>query len=560
VSALRRICAALGVALAAASAPSSQDRSEPFVFTDITAAAGIDFVHVNGASGRKYLVETMGSGAVFFDYDGDGDPDLYLVNGGALPGFVAAKPVQGALYRNDGHGGFTDVTRESGLAHEGYGMGAAAGDYDNDGDEDLYVTHYGRNRLFRNNVNGTFTDVTAEAGVGKSSWGTSAAWSDLDADGDLDLFVTNYVNWSLDNDPKCWQRGVATPVRAYCLPDNFRGLPDEIYRTRGDGTFEAVGKEAGVALQTGRGLGVVALDENVDGLPDLYVANDMVPNFLFRNLGGMRFAEVGVELGVAYDGNGNALAGMGVDAGDYDRDGDLDLYVVNFQDEPDSLYRRDDNGFFTEVSARAGLAQPSMETLSFGTAFADLDNDSFPDLVVANGQLESLTAGSSQAQRKQLFRNLGQGRFEEVRPLGKGFDRVGVGRGLAVADIDNDGDLDLLFTNCGDHPDLLRNDTPSGNALRLLLIGTRANRDAVGARVLVDLGDARPVFEVKAGSSYLSQNERIVHVGLGKRRRVEGVRIRWPGAGEESLGPLAAGQLAVVKQGAGVIASHPFRR
>jgi hypothetical protein len=528
-------------------------------FTDITAAAGIDFVHVTGETGRKYLVETMGSGVVFFDYDGDLDPDLYLVNGGALPGFVAAGPIQGALYRNDGHGAFTDVTLASGLAHEGYGMGAVAGDYDNDGDPDLFVTHYGRDRLFRNNGDGTFTDVTEKAGVGNPLWGSSATWSDLDADGDLDLFVANYVDWSLDKNSACVRRGAAKPVPTYCPLNHFQGLPDELYRNRGDGTFEAIGKEAGVALTTGKGLGVVALDENVDGLPDLYVANDQVPNFLFRNLGGMRFAEVALDVGVAYDANGSALAGMGVDAGDYDQDGDLDLYVTNFQGEHDSLYRRDDKGFFTEVSAPAHLMLPSMKTLSFGTAFADLDNDSLLDLVVANGHLESVD-GAPQAQHKQLFWNLGKGRFEEVHPSGNGFDSIGVGRGLATADIDGDGDLDLLITNNGGRPELLRNDSPSGNVLRLLLVGRRSNRDAVGARLLVDLGDVRQVFEVKAGSSYLSQNERIVHIGLGKRSRVEGIRIRWLGSGEESLGPLAAGQLAVVREGEGVIASHPLRR
>jgi hypothetical protein len=547
------------MALATAAVASSQDRAQPFAFTDITAAAGIDFVHVSGETGRKYLVESMGSGAVFFDYDGDLDPDLYLVNGGALPGFVAAGPVQGALYRNEGRGRFTDVTAASGLAHEGYGMGAVAGDYDNDGDQDLFVTHFGRDRLFRNNGDGTFTDVTEKAGVGNPLWGSSAVWSDLDGDGDLDLFVANYVDWSVDKNSLCYRRGAAKPEPLYCPLNQFQGVPDELYRNRGDGTFEAVGKEAGVALTTGKGLGVVALDENVDGLPDLFVANDQVPNFLFRNLGGMRFADVALEVGVAYDANGSALAGMGVDAGDYDQDGDLDLYVTNFEGEHDSLYRRDDKGFFTEVSAPARLMLPSMKTLSFGTAFADLDNDSLLDVVVANGHLESV-GGAPQAQPKQLFRNLGQGLFEEARPSGGGFDGVGIGRGLALADIDGDGDQDVLVTNNRGRAQLLRNDTPSGNVLRLLLVGRRSNRDAVGARLLVDLGDVRQVFEVRSGSSYLSQNERIVHIGLGNRSRVEGIRIRWPGAGEESLGPLAAGQLAVVREGSGVIASHPLRR
>jgi len=535
-----------------------------FQFADVTAVAGIDWVHVTGASGRKYLVETMGSGAVFFDYDSDLDPDLYLANGGALPGYTPAAPLNGALYRNDGSGHFTQVTVGSGLEQQGYGMGAVAADYDDDGDPDLYLTHYGPDQLYRNNGDGTFTDVTALAGAANSLWGSSAAWSDLDGDGFLDLYVATYLNWSLDNNPDCSQRLGDKVLHSYCLPDAFLGLPDALYRNRGDGTFEDRSREAGVALAGGKGLGVVAVDYDQDGRPDLYVANDTVPNFLFHNEGGMRFSEVGLDLGVAYDGKGNALAGMGVDAADYDQDGDFDLFVTNFQGEPNTLYRQDADGFFTDVSFSSGLGRPSLRFLGFGTAFADLDNDSDLDVVVANGHLDDTRAfldeGASYPQLNQIYRNRGDGRFDEVSAAGPGFELLKVSRGLAVADLEGDGDLDLVFTHSGDRPDLLRNDTPGGQALRLLLIGRRANRDGVGARLLFDSGKgSETIVEVRAGSSYLSQNERIVHLGLGARRELPRLRILWPGSGEEVVGPLSAGELVLILEGVGVVGSFPFR-
>jgi hypothetical protein len=561
--ALFRRCLSLAVALVslrgATRGFAPGETTSDFVLVDVTERSGISFLHLTGATGRKYLVETMGSGVVFFDYDSDLDPDIYFVNGGALPGFVAAGPIEGALYRNDGRGRFVDETREAGLSHEGYGMGAQAADYDNDGDPDLYVTHFGRDRFFRNNGDGTFSELTEQVGLGNPLWGTAAVWSDLDVDGDLDLYVVNYLDWSLDNNPPCWQRREGGPILSYCLPDAFRGLPDELYRNRGDGTFEAVGRSAGISLPTGKGLGGLSLDENADGLPDLYVANDTVPNFLFRNRGGLRFDEMALELGVAYDASGAALAGMGVDAADIDKDRDLDLIVTNFQGELNTLYRRDPDGFFTDVSVPSGIGLPSLDRLGFGTAFADLDDDSLPDLVVANGQLDSEdVTGTPQAQPNQLFQNLGGGRFREVSPAGGAFDTRKVSRGLAVADVDGDSDLDLLVTNSGDRPDLLRNDTPGGGALRLLLVGRTSNRDAVGARIELDEEGGGRLFELRAGSSYLSQHERILHVGLGPRARVERLRILWPGRNEQVLESLDADQLAVVVEDVGVVASFPF--
>ncbi len=535
-----------------------------FHFRDVTVPAGIDWVHVTGGSGRKYLVETMGSGAVFFDYDSDLDPDIYLANGGALPGFTPSAPVEGALYRNEGNGRFSEVTIASSLHQHGYGMGAVAADYDNDGDADLYLTHHGPDQLFRNNGDGTFTDVTALAGVENPLWSSSAAWSDLDGDGFLDLYVATYLNWSLKNHPDCSQGMGSKVLHSYCLPDAFQGLSDTLHRNRGDGTFEDQSREAGIALPGGKGLGVVAVDYDQDGRPDLYVANDTVPNFLFHNKGGMRFSEVGLDLGVAYDGKGNALAGMGVDAGDYDQDGDFDLFVTNFQGEPNTLYRQDGDGFFTDVSFPSGLGRPSLAFLGFGAAFADLDNDSDLDVVVANGHLDDtrtfLDEAPSYPQLNQVYRNRGDGRFDVVSGAGGGFDLLKVSRGLTLADIEGDGDLDLLFTNSADRPDLLRNDTVGGNALRVLLVGRGANRDAVGSRLIFDSGrGSETIVEVRAGSSYLSQNDRIVHLGLGSRGSAPRVRITWPGSGAEEVGPLPAGTLAVIVEGKGVVSSFPFR-
>ncbi len=546
--------------------PSLSPAQEPptFQFVDITARAGIDFTHVTGASGEKYMIETMGAGVVFFDYDGDLDPDLYLVNGGMLPGFQREESVTGALYRNDGQGRFSNVTAFSGLTFPGYGMGAAASDYDNDGDVDLYVTEFGPNRLFRNNGDGSFAEVAEWAGVVSHLWSVGASWSDLDGDGNLDLYVSNYLDFGFDNNPDCSQRKGGKVLRSYCLPDAFRGLPDALFRNRGDGTFEDVSQQAGIALPSGKGLGVLAFDYDGDGLSDLYVANDTVPNFLFRNHGGLYFTEEALQSGVAYDGDGRALAGMGVDVGDYDRDGDLDLVVTNFQGELNTLYRNDQGGFFTDVSSYAGVGRPSLRSLGFGTAFADLNNDGFLDIVAANGHVldntSELTEGSSYPQRNQIFWNRGSGRFNEVLEVGPGFELVKVSRGLAVADLEGDGDLDLLFANSGDRPDLLANETSSGNALRLLLIGRAANRNAVGARLVLDIGGDEPMTtEVRAGSSYASQNELVVHIGLGSKTEVPSARIYWPGAGEETLGPLRAGELALVVEGLGVVGTFPFR-
>ncbi len=502
---------------------------------DVTSESGVEFRHETGATGEKYMTETMGAGVVFFDYDADGNPDLLFINGGDPTGGRALSISAATLYRNDGQGSFTDVSLTAGVEHLGYGMGATAGDYDNDGDADLYVTHYGPNVLFRNNGDGTFSDVTTEAGVGNAQWSASATWADLDNDGHLDLYVTNYVDFSLTNNPNCSQTRDGTVIRAYCLPDAFGGVPDEIYRNRGDGTFESAGSPAGIALPSGKGLGVVSLDYDHDGLLDLYVANDTMPNFFFRNRGDLAFEEIGLITGVSYDADGNALAGMGVDRSDYDRDGDLDLFVTNFEGESNTLYRNEANGFFTDIAMRAGVGRPSLHRLGFGTVFADLDNDGLDDLIVANGHVldnAEVLHGSDYAQTNQVYHNDGGGIFSATD---LGAPRVS--RGLAVADWDGDRDLDVAISSSGAAPEILRNDTEGGGSLRVHLVGRQANRDGTGA--VIEAGSRR--FESAAATSYLSQSEHVVHVGLGDEARVEEIRVTWPTGHEESRGSFEAG-------------------
>ncbi len=502
---------------------------------DVTSQSGAYFRHETGATGEKYMTETMGSGVVFFDYDADGDADLLFVNGGDPTGRRASSTSAATLYRNDGHGSFTDVSLAAGLEHIGYGMGATAGDYDNDGDADLYVTHYGPNFLFRNDGDGTFSDVTTEAGVGNAQWSASATWADFDNDGHLDLYVTNYLDFSLTNNPNCSQRRDGNVIRAYCLPDAFRGVPDELYRNRGDGTFESAGSRAGIALPSGKGLGVVSLDYDHDGLLDLYIANDTMPNFFFRNRGDLAFEELGLIAGVSYDADGNALAGMGVDRSDYDRDSDLDLFVTNFEGEANTLYRNEANGFFTDIAMRSGIGRPSLRRLGFGAVFADLDNDGLDDLIVANGHVldnADVLQGSDYAQPNQVYHNDGGGIFS-VSDL----DAVGVSRGLAVADWDGDLDLDLVISSSGGAPELLRNDTEGGASLRIRLVGRQTNRDGIGT--VIKVGSRR--FESAAATSYLSQSENVVHIGLGDEGSIEEIHVTWPGGHEERRGPFDAG-------------------
>ena len=531
----------------------------PIVLTDVTSEAGIRFTHNTGAFGEKYLPETLGAGAVWLDANGDGRQDLLLVNSTNWPGRGAGTPP--ALYRNDGGWSFTDVTRGSGLDDPIYGIGGAAADYDNDGRLDLYLTALGPNRLYRGNGDGTFTDVTAAAGVGDPGFSTSALWFDYDRDGHLDLFVANYVEWTTETDLFCTLDG---ETKSYCTPESYTGQSATLYRNRGDGTFEDVTADAGVAAPSAKALGVVMLDGDADGWMDVFVANDTQPNQLFRNRGDGTFEDIAVTAAVAFSETGVARAGMGADAADYDDSGLPGLVIGNFSNEMVALYHNEGNGLFIDEAPRSPLGRATLLTLTFGCFFFDVDLDGRLDILAANGHVADdvgrVQTRVSHAQRPQLFRNLGGGRFEEVTGAGEGFDAPLVGRGAAYADADGDGDLDVVITANGGAPRLLRNDTAAGNVLRVRLVGTAANRDGIGARVEVTTGGGTRWRRVRTGSSYASQSELPVSFGLGAATQVEAVRVAWPGGRVDQTGPLEANQRITIEEGAGIVAATPIER
>ncbi len=532
-------------------------------FTDATPDAGLDFRHVNGASPAKHVVETIGSGGLFFDYDDDGWVDVFLVDGGSIADPSVARQARHRLYRNRGNGTFEDVTARSGIQHRSYGMGACAGDYDNDGHVDLYVTSVGPNTLYRNTGNGRFTDVTRAARVGSPLWSASCAFSDLDRDGDIDLFVTNYVRYDPAANPFCGNARLNT--RFYCHPLNFDPLPSIVYRNDGNGTFMDVSAESGVGALRSNGLGVVIADYDDDGWPDVFVANDGMPNFLFHSTGPLRFAENALRAGVAVASDGRARAGMGTDAGDYDGDGRLDLVVTNLDFETHSLFRGLGGQLFAYATPESGIGPATLPFVGFGVVFFDFDNDTQLDLAVANGHIIDnaplFRAGATHAQRKLLFRNVGSRRFANVTAAaGPGFALEKVGRGLATADIDNDGDLDLLVTNNGQGADLLRNEGQRGNALVIRLVGKQSNRDGVGARLRLTTGTGTQIREVKAGSSYLGQNDLRQHFGLGAHAHADRLEVRWPSGRRESIQDLPANQIVTIREGDGVISRRAFAR
>jgi hypothetical protein len=533
------------------------------LFQNVAVSAGVAVRALNGASPDKYLAETMGSGAVFFDADGDGWVDLFLVDGGSVADPAVAAKARHRLFRNLRNGTFADITAKSGIAPVAYGMGACAGDVDGDGRPDLYVTGYGANALSRNDGNGVFADVTRDAGVGAALWGTSCAFLDVDRDGDLDLFVANYLDAARTNNRFCGDP--QRKLRVYCHPLNYKGLPSVLYRNNGKGVFTDISAAAGLIAHVGNGLGVAVGDYDDDGLPDVFVANDAVPNFLFHNEGGGRFTEVGLTAGVAVARDGKPRAGMGTEFADYNGDGRLDLVVTNHEFETHSLFRNEGGGLFTDTTVDSGLGPATLPFVGFGTAFFDFDNSGSVDLAIVNGHVIDNTAafrpGSTHAQRKLLFRNLNGRRLQEVgREAGPGFAPPGVGRTLITGDIDNDGDLDLLITNNGGAPELLRNATAGGNAIMLRLMGATANRDALGARVSVTAGGRTQVREVKSGSSYLGQNDLRVHVGLGSATSVDRVDIRWPDGRAERIDQPAVNRILMVQEGRGVTGATPFVR
>ena len=521
-------------------------------FVDVTTEAGITFKHVNGASDRKFYLETMGSGAAFLDYDNDGDLDLYIVNGAPLPGFEMDTRPTNILYQNDGNGKFIDVTAAAGVGDTSYGMGCVVADYDNDGDIDLYVTNFGGNILYQNNGDGTFSDVTAHASVGNGDkWSSSCAFLDYDHDGNLDLYVVNYLDYDLAADRDWFDpRG----QRIYSNPQVYAGVSDTLYRNNGDGTFIDVTKQAGVYNKDGKGLGVTCGDYDNDGRIDIYVANDTTPNFLYRNSGDGRFVDIGPFAGAAYNEHGVAEGGMGVDFGDYNNDGSLDIFVTNFSNETNTLYHNTTNGALIDFTNIVGLGEVSFLKLAFGTKFFDANNDGALDLFVANGHLYPTGSDALEyAQTDQLFLNTGEETFIDAsEQSGKYFSIRRVGRGSAFGDYDNDGDTDIFVVNLNQEGVLLRNEGGNKhNWLTVKTVGINSNRDGIGARVEVVTRSRSQMKEVQAGSSYLSGHDLRLIFGLGTETKAAMVKITWPSGAEQILVDVEANQQLVVAEEVG---------
>ena len=529
--------------------------SPGFKFVDATSTAGIHFQHNSGAYGGKFLPETLGSGCAFLDYDRDGWQDILLINGMDWPGHKQ-KPSPLRLYRNNRNGTFSDVTARAGLDVEMYAMGVAVGDYDNDGFPDILVTCVGQNRLFHNTGKGTFVDVTAPSGLGKRlGFSTSALWFDYDRDGLLDLFVCNYVKWSPERDVFCSLDG---KHKSYCTPEAYRGATCWLFHNRGDGTFEDVTAASGIFDSSSKSLGVALFDDNHDGWPDLLVANDTQPNKLYRNQHNGTFKDSAVDAGLAFSSEGKARAGMGIDVADFDNSGRPGVIITNFDNEMIGLYRLSGKSF-EDIAPQSGVGIASRNSLGFGCAFLDVNLDGWLDFAVANGHIDetvrNIRGNVGYAQPPQLFLNRGQGMFREVAAeLGGSFDQPKVGRGLAYADFDRDGDLDLLLTTNNGPAYLYRNDQVSANhSIRFRLVGTRSNRDGIGARVRVFAAGLTQERMVKGGSSYLSQSELPVTFGLEKRDRIERLVVDWPSGRTEEYKNLSAGRCYECTEGKGIV-------
>ena len=549
--------------------PRGKPSGRPFFsrLTDVAKQAGlIHPVVYGGVDSKNYIIEVVGCGVAFIDYDNDGWVDLFVLSGTRLDGDPPG--ATNRLYKNNRDGTFTDLTSKAGLVRTGWASAVTVGDYDNDGSDDLFVTYYGRNVLYHNNGNGTFTDVTEKAGLGQTSvrYGSGCTWVDYDRDGRLDLFVATYLNTTLEKLPRpgenadCAWKGV--PVN--CGP---RGLPPgsvQLFRNNGDGTFTDVSRASGVSTASGSyPMTAVAADFDNDGWPDIYVACDSTPSWLFRNQHDGTFREEGLERGVALSEDGLEQAGMGVGVGDYDLNGNLDIFKTNFADDTDVLYRNDGKGNFDDVTTRSGLG---VETryVGWGTGIVDLDNDGVPDLFVATGSVypevgKKLPSYPFQTPRL-VFRNLGDGRFEElIEEAGGGVSAAHASRGCAFGDFDNDGDMDILVMNMNEPPSLLRNDVSGGHHwLKVLLIGVQANRSAIGARVVARYGKHQQVQEVLAQSSFYSVNDRRLHFGLGAEASAD-LTVRWTNGRTESIPNVAADQLVMIREGKGIIGKKTFR-
>jgi len=533
--------------------------SKHAVFLDTARSAGITFTHDNAASPQKFLIETMGSGCGWIDYNQDGLLDLYLVNSSGTPAYKPARPLRSALYRNNGDGSFTDVTLKAGVGAEClFGMGVAVGDYDNDGFPDLFVCGYGRCILYHNNGDGTFADTTAKAGVANTGrWSSSAAWFDYDNDGRLDLVIANYVDWSPERNFYCGDRGPG--MRSYCHPDDFNPQPPTLFHNKGDGTFTDVSKSSGIGMKAGNGLGVVTFDYDNDGWQDVFIANDHMPNFLFHNNRNGTFSEVGYLAGVAVSGDGQFEAGMGCDAADTNGTGRMDLVVTHLDMQLARFYQNLGDGSFDDATFRSKLGYATFHMSGFGTRFFDYDNDGRIDLFMANGHvldnIERYHADTKYAESKLTFHNSGHGIFENISDqLGPDFALPRVSRGAAVGDFDNEGQLDMLVSNNGQPPQLLRNNGGNANHwLEILLIGTKSNRDGVGARVKLRAGDLVLYDQRKGGMSYQSAQDPRLHFGLAAQTKIDLLEVIWPSGTTTKLSNLKADQIIAIKEGQGIV-------
>ncbi len=529
----------------------------PATFSDVTRAAGLDFHLTCGSLDKRYIMDSMCGGVAVFDYDNDGWMDIYFVNGSTLEDVRAGKCHPGKLYRNNHDGTFRDVTAKSGLDHCGWGFGVAAGDFDNDGWEDLYITYLNGGVLYRNNRDGTFSDVTAKAGVDNGGrWGTSAAFGDYDNDGKLDLYVANYVDLDLNNlppfgvGPFCQYRGI--PVS--CGPRGLKGSQDRLYHNNGDGTFTDVSDRLKIDPDGYFGLAVLWLDYDKDGCLDLYVANDSSPSLLYHNDCKGGFTEIGAEAGVAYSADGREQAGMGIDSEDYDNDGWPDIAKANFSDDQNNLYHNDRGSGFTDLAGPSGFGPISTPFLAFGMKFLDFDNDGWKDIFVANGhvnpQVDQHSFGVTYAEHPFLFHNTGDGKFAEVSAsTGAALIRHYVGRGAAVADFRNNGHQDIVMTVLDGSAVLLRNEIPaSGHWLRIKTVGSRSNRDGLGALVEIKAGPSVQQSEVRANSSFESASDPRLHFGLGSARQVDSILVHWPSGAVSHVGPTKPDQEIVIEE------------
>jgi len=518
-------------------------------YINITEESGIDFKHNSGAFGKKYLPETMGAGSAFIDYNRDGWQDIIFVNGKDWSGHPTGKKQEMALYRNDGGGNFTDQTKSAKLDIKLYGMGIAVGDYNNDGNQDFYLTCLGMDRLFLNQGDGTFVDVTEKANIINPYFGTSCAWFDYDKDGYLDLYVANYVEWSIETDLFCTLDGTS---KSYCTPESYRGQPSKLFRNKGNGTFSDVSKIARIADPTSKSLGVCTFDYDVDGLVDVFEANDTQPNKLYKNNGDGTFIEQGMLAGIAYNEDGKATGAMGVDAGDYDGNGTESLVIGNFSNEMINLYHNE-GGFFIDDAPVANIGTVSLLTLTFGCFFFDFDLDGKLDIFTANGHLENeINLVQSEVTYKQsphLFRNIGNAKFVDVASQSADLMEPIVGRGAAYGDIDNDGDWDLLVTNCNGAPRLFRNENKTAhNWIKIRLIGEKSNRDGIGSRVKIMTESGTQERTLRSGSSYCSQSELSIIFGLGNDKEISQIDVNWPSGQVTTLIEIALNKSIIIKE------------